>query len=237
MSGKCIFIFSAKLPRLITHEKRLDPEQKVKSDLIRFLELLEPLSSTNKLGCILIQLPPSFTYDRDLENLKAFLEMIPEGYDFAAEFRDYSWMRNETWKVLEKNNIAYFIIKDIVGGGPLEPFMRDPYLEDIHIIAGEKIHLIHKIWGMIKTNVVIDGKKAPAFTRALSEKMGAPVSEGRPIVDGVLPDGSRGNIVYSSAVSIKGPSMTIRRFTETPISVTDLINWKTLSSPPWWSRI
>jgi flagellar protein FlaI len=130
----------------------------------------------------------------------------------------------------QKNNIAYFIIKEIVGGGPLEPFMRDPYLEDIHIIAGEKIHLIHKIWGMIKTNVVISNEKAPDFARVLSEKMGAPVSEGRPIVDGVLPDGSRGNIVYSSAVSIKGPSMTIRRFTETPISVTDLISWKTLSS-------
>jgi len=64
----------------------------------------------------------------------------------------------------------------------------------------------------------------------VSEKMGAPVSEGRPIVDGVLPDGSRGNIIFSKAVSIKGPSMTIRRFTETPISVTQLIKWKTIDS-------
>jgi len=60
--------------------------------------------------------------------------------------------------------------------------------------------------------------------------MGVPVSEGRPIVDGVLPDGSRGNIIYSSAISKKGPSMTIRRFNETPISVAQLIKWGTLSS-------
>jgi flagellar protein FlaI len=130
----------------------------------------------------------------------------------------------------QKSVLQYHIIKTLVGGGPLEAFMRDPYLEDIHFVANENIHLIHKVFGMIKTNVVVGEKEAPAFTRAISEKMGSPVSEGRPIVDGVLPDGSRGNIIYSSAVSIKGPSMTIRRFTETPISVTQLIKWGTLSS-------
>jgi len=130
----------------------------------------------------------------------------------------------------QKNNIEYHIIKDIVGGGPLECFMRDPYLEDIHIVTGQKIHLIHKVFGMIKTNIEIDKETGPIFTRKLSEKMGAPVSEGQPIVDGVLPDGSRGNIIYSSAISIKGPSMTIRRFTETPISATQLIKWGTMSS-------
>lgn len=130
----------------------------------------------------------------------------------------------------QKDVIQYYIIKNIVGGGPLEAFMRDPYLEDIHFVAGKKIHLFHKIYGMIKTNIVVNEKEAPILTRAISEKMGAPVSEGRPIVDGVLPDGSRGNIIYSSAVSIKGPSMTIRRFTETPISITQLIKWGTLNA-------
>ncbi len=131
---------------------------------------------------------------------------------------------------VQKSVIQYDIIKTLVGGGPLECFMRDPYLEDIHFVAGEKIHLIHKIFGMIKTNIMVSDKDSPAFAQALSEKMGAPVSEGRPIVDGVLPDGSRGNIIYSSAISIKGPSMTIRRFTETPISITQLIKWGTLNA-------
>jgi len=131
---------------------------------------------------------------------------------------------------IQKSNIEYYIIKNIVGGGHLECFMRDPYLEDIHIVTGEKIHLIHKVFGMIKTNVEINKDEGQIFARQLSEKMGAPVSEGQPIVDGVLPDGSRGNIIYSEAISLKGPSMTIRRFTETPISVTQLIKWGTLDS-------
>jgi len=140
--------------------------------------------------------------------------------------------KNEKIKAtsIQKQAIEYFILKNIVGASDIECFMRDPYIEDIHIIAGEKIHLIHKIFSMIKTNVEIPKEKASLFARKISEKMGAPVSEGQPIVDGVLPDGSRGNIIYSDAISIRGPSMTIRRFTETPISITQLIKWGTLSS-------
>ncbi len=133
-------------------------------------------------------------------------------------------------KPREKERLEYEIMKTLVGGGPLEPFMKDPYIEDIHVITGEHVHLIHKIFGMIKTNVMIPKDEAPKFSRALSEKMGNPVSEAKPISDGVLPDGSRANIIYSSAVSIKGPSMSIRRFTEVPISVTQLIKWKTISA-------
>ena len=131
---------------------------------------------------------------------------------------------------VQKQDIEYFIMKNIVGTSNLECFMRDPWLEDIHVVSGEKVHLTHKIFGMIKTNVEINKDDADVFTRKLSEKMGSPVSEGNPIADGVLPDGSRGNLVYSNAISIKGPSMTIRRFTETPISITQLIKWGTMSS-------
>lgn len=128
---------------------------------------------------------------------------------------------------LEKKNIEYDITKNIIGGGPLEPFMRDPYLEDIHIITGENVHLIHKIFEMIKTNIFIDKAWANTFSQEFSEKIGSPVSEGQPIADGTLPDGSRVNIIHSKDVSLKGPTMTIRKFSETPISVTQLINWGT----------
>jgi len=106
------FVFSAKLPRLITHEKRLDPALKVENDLLRFLELLNPLKASGKLGCLLIQLPPSFVYERDYENLEAFLEMLPKGYEFAAEFRDHSWIRNDMWELLKTHNVAYCIVDE-----------------------------------------------------------------------------------------------------------------------------
>jgi uncharacterized protein YecE (DUF72 family) len=117
------FVFSAKLPRVITHEKRLNPDLMVKNDLLRFLELLEPLAADGKLGCILIQLPPSFTYERDGENFKAFLGLLPEDYEFAVEFRNRSWMQNQTWNLLREHNVAYCVVDE-----PLLP-------SDLHFTA------------------------------------------------------------------------------------------------------
>lgn len=106
------FKFSAKLPRLITHQKRLDPNLKVENDLLRFLELLNPLKASRKLGAILIQLPPSFIFEEDYDNLVSFLELLPQDFEFAAEFRDHSWLRNETWKLLKEHNVAYTIVDE-----------------------------------------------------------------------------------------------------------------------------
>ena len=131
---------------------------------------------------------------------------------------------------VERMDIEYDITKDIVGGGPLEPFMRDPYIEDIHIITGENVHLIHKVFEMVKTNVYIDKSWANTFSQEFAEKIGSPVSEGQPIADGTLPDGSRVNIIHSKDVSLKGPTMTVRKFSETPISITQLINWGTMDA-------
>ncbi|MDG6229610.1 MAG: type II/IV secretion system ATPase subunit [Candidatus Thermoplasmatota archaeon] len=130
----------------------------------------------------------------------------------------------------QKEAMKYALIKEQIGGGPLEPFMRDIYLEDIHIIAGENVHVIHKVFDMIKTNILIPKEESFAFARKLSEKMGAAVSEAQPIVDATMPDGSRGNLIYPESISIKGPSITIRKFAETPISITQIINWGTMSS-------
>jgi len=131
---------------------------------------------------------------------------------------------------VEKMSIEYDITKNIVGGGPLEPFMRDLYIEDIHIITGENVYLIHKIFDMIKTNIYIDKEWADTFSQEFAEKIGSPVSEGQPIADGVMPDGSRVNIIHSKDVSLKGPSMTVRKFNEIPISITQLISWGTIDT-------
>ncbi|MBU0496975.1 MAG: type II/IV secretion system ATPase subunit [Candidatus Thermoplasmatota archaeon] len=130
----------------------------------------------------------------------------------------------------EKDAIEYDIVRKIVGAGPLECFMRDPYLEDIHIITGENVHLIHKVFGMVETNIFIDKKWANTFSQEFSEKIGSPVGEGQPIADGTMTDGSRVNIIHSKDISLKGPSMTVRKFSETPISVTQLINWGTFDA-------
>lgn len=105
------FVFSAKIPQLITHAKRLRVGDDVGKDLNRFLYLLEPLRSTDKLGALLIQLPPSF--DRQLDVFEEFAGILPlDDYEFVVEFRDLSWMTDETWRLLRKFRLGYCIVDE-----------------------------------------------------------------------------------------------------------------------------
>ncbi|MCK4320812.1 DUF72 domain-containing protein, partial [Candidatus Bathyarchaeota archaeon] len=104
------FVYAAKLPRLITHKKKLDPKQGVEEDIQRFCELMQPLQLNGKLGCVLIQLPPGIKFDLDL--MVTFFKFLPTEFKFAIEFRDPSWLRDETWRLLEKYKVAYTIVDE-----------------------------------------------------------------------------------------------------------------------------
>lgn len=99
------FIFTAKLPKVITHDKKLGLKHDVQADLDAFLEIMAPLQLNGKLGCLLVQLPPSYGYAPD--NLDAFLGMLPRQFRFAVEFRNLSWMREDTWQLLRQHDVAY----------------------------------------------------------------------------------------------------------------------------------
>jgi len=101
------FVFSAKLPKLLTHEKTLDLEKGAKDDLYRFLHLMKPLIEDGKLGPLLIQLPPSFSYSSGFGKLRGFLGVLPTDVSFAAEFRNKSWLgKGDAVDLLRKHNVA-----------------------------------------------------------------------------------------------------------------------------------
>ena len=127
-------------------------------------------------------------------------------------------------------NILYRLNRDIVGLGPLEPVMRDPANEDIHVIGRSECHVDHGVYGMLQTTVEWQSEEAfDQWLRNMGERMGDPVSDSDPIVDSTLPDGSRLNLIYSDDVSLKGPSLTIRQGDEIPLSIFQITAWKTLS--------
>ena len=127
-------------------------------------------------------------------------------------------------------NVRYRLNRDIVGFGPLEPVMRDPANEDIHVIGPHECYVDHGVYGMLETTVDFgDADRYDNWLRNMGERMGDPVSDSDPIVDSTLPDGSRINIVYSDDVSVKGPSLTIRQGDETPLSIAQITKWETLS--------
>ena len=101
------FVFSVKLNRTITHRKRLDPRLGVERDLRTFLDLVEPLRG--RLAAVLVQLPP---LPRGRIALEDFLTLIPKGVRFAVEFRHPTWLVEDTFRTLERYDVAYVVVDE-----------------------------------------------------------------------------------------------------------------------------
>ncbi|MDB6172105.1 MAG: hypothetical protein JWL59_1416 [Chthoniobacteraceae bacterium] len=96
------FIFSAKMPREITHDRKLRECEEL---LHGFLEGMSPLRS--RLACVLIQLPPYFTLKNDEFALRRFIAQLPSDFRFAIEFRDPSWHLPRIAHVLESHHVCW----------------------------------------------------------------------------------------------------------------------------------
>ncbi len=131
------FKFSLKVPKSITHDKRLTG---IEQDFASFLEVLEPLVKTERLGCLLVQLPPNFVFGQDeIERLERLFEFFPSTMHFAVEFRHESWDRQETWTLLKKYNVA-----NTITDSPLEFLSKPVVTSSTHAFIrwhgrGEKI--------------------------------------------------------------------------------------------------
>ena len=130
----------------------------------------------------------------------------------------------------EYDKVKYYLIRERVGYGILEPLLRDPYIEDIHCIGVSRVYTIHKIFELVMTSIVFNTDlQLDKYVFDASERVERPVSEAHPVVDAIMPDGSRVNFLYGREISLEGSSFTIRKFSKVPLSVTQLINWHTFT--------
>jgi len=97
------FVFTAKVPRVITHDKRLEG---MEGELRLFVETMRLLG--DRLGPLLIQFPRSFTR-RFESRLREFLGLLPEDLEFAVEFRSRSWIHEEIFSLLKEHDVAWCI--------------------------------------------------------------------------------------------------------------------------------
>ena len=122
--------------------------------------------------------------------------------------------------------LKYELIRDKEGLGVLQPLILDPYLEDISCSGLGPIFLEHKIFKGLRSNIEFtDMETLDNFVIQLSERIGKPVTYRNPIIDAVLPDGSRVNLVFGQDVSRRGSNFSIRKFTETPLSIVELVEF------------
>lgn len=96
------FRFSCKVPREITHERRLRDSDGV---LAEFLRGVEPLGE--KLACLLVQTPRWMEPRHDEHALREFIRTLPRGFRWAVEFRDAAWHLPRIVHLLEQHGIAW----------------------------------------------------------------------------------------------------------------------------------
>ena len=130
----------------------------------------------------------------------------------------------------EKRLLLYYFVRERLGYGFLEGFLRDDWLEDVSIPGAGNIFVYHKIFGPLETNVKISEEEIDGLLRTIAERHGKILSYENPIIDVHLEDGSRFNIVFGRDISLKGSNFTIRKFSKEPISIAHLIRWKTISA-------
>tara|TARA_B100001564_G_scaffold56465_1_gene43226 strand:+ start:3306 stop:5024 length:1719 start_codon:yes stop_codon:yes gene_type:complete len=184
---------------------------------------------------------PTFTTDSEFENI---LEQMVDRFTILdSDVSSAVRRQGRFWEMIgmddkrlvvsteQRDRLQYIVIRDLIRNGPLEPLLSDEMLEDIHSIGLKHIHMDHKVFGMVTSNIRFREREILSrYLRAMSERIGRPVSDNKPIIDGALLDGSRINIIFSDDVSMLGPSFTIRKFAEETISIIQLIKWGTISA-------
>jgi flagellar protein FlaI len=113
----------------------------------------------------------------------------------------------------------------------LEPLMNDYFIEDIECNGlNTPVYVVHRKYRNIRTNLVYkDLTTMTTFVEKIAQKCGRYVSYAEPLLDGTLPDGSRVNATYTTDVSSRGPTFSIRKFTKEPWSPLQLVQKGTTS--------
>ena len=192
-------------------------------------EIEEPLlNDDEKLQ--LIRLEQSM---RELINISLLAEKTFEG---TLEFIDKIARLIITELNLKINDESYFklfyyLFRDFVGLNEIEPLLKDYFIEDIECNGiNSPVYIIHRVYRNMRTSIVYTNvEDLGSFVEKLAQRCGKYVSYASPLLDGTLPDGSRVNATYTTEVTSKGPTFTIRKFTKIPWTPTQLISFNTLS--------
>jgi len=127
--------------------------------------------------------------------------------------------------------IQYYLERNIVGYGKIDPLMHDPYVEDISCGGIDKpIFLWHRVYENIKTNIFFSTEEElNDFVMKIVHKAGKHVSIAFPIVDVTLPGKHRLAVSYGRETTPSGTSFTIRKFRKDPFTIVDLIENETIN--------
>ncbi len=130
----------------------------------------------------------------------------------------------------ERHNLVLDIQHEMLGFGPLEPLLNDPTVSDILVNTASKVYVERR--GRLElTDITFhDNAHLMKIIEKIVSRVGRRVDESSPMVDARLPDGSRVNAIIPP-LAVDGPLLSIRRFGSTPLSVQNLLDYKSLTQP------
>jgi archaeal flagellar protein FlaI len=202
----------------------------------RFATLLVRLLQRNGTFLELsnFDLPEGFS-DAFREELIAFIESnglvgrIPSNKELILVLEVLARIISNVSFISDKTNFCEYVLQNSIGLKQLAFFVLDEDLEELMVNGADKIFVFHKKFGMCKVNVSLDENSLSFLIQRVASLSGKNFDLKHPLLDTRLPDGSRVNAVMSY-LSKSGISLTIRKFSQTPITILDLIESGTISS-------
>jgi pilus assembly protein CpaF len=129
----------------------------------------------------------------------------------------------------ERRQIVREITDDILGYGPLEPLLRDDSVTEVMVNNFDQI-FIERAGKIERTTITfVDNAHLVRIIDKIVSQVGRRVDESSPMVDARLPDGSRVNAIIPP-LSLRGPTLTIRKFARDPYTMDDLIAFGSISA-------
>src|SRR5579884_1137404 len=129
----------------------------------------------------------------------------------------------------ERRQLVRQLTDDILGYGPLEPFLADASITEVMVNGCDRIYV--ERGGKIERTQArfIDDVHLMRIIDKIVSQVGRRIDEASPMVDARLPDGSRVNAIIPP-LALKGPTLTIRKFSRDPYTIDDLIAFGSLTS-------
>jgi flagellar protein FlaI len=210
---------------------------------IRIAEVLRPDGSV-EYACLADE-PPLTTLDEIIyvKTLRAIFELMdPEkvlrGFDPDSFFRENLRKVASRLKVNlteeQEDRLLYYLTREVLKHSILEPFMLDPNIEDIKVMRpGYPVLVVHRnysAYGWLLTNAIFTDPKHLDELIIRFARMGRrPINPAQPIADFTTEEGVRMAAALSKEVTRYGSTLCIRKFLETPFSITRLVEQNVLS--------
>ncbi|AHF09663.1 MULTISPECIES: CpaF family protein [Dehalobacter] len=128
----------------------------------------------------------------------------------------------------ERQRIVQEVVDEILGFGPISPLLNDDSISEIMVNGPSQVYVERH--GIVElSNVTFnDDQHVQHIIEKIVAPIGRRIDESQPMVDARLPDGSRVNAIIPP-LALKGPTITIRKFSRDPYRVEDLINFGTMT--------